>query len=200
MEPVVIPRPTLFLQPQRPMLSALAGVVLLGFTGLLPAPVEAGGRAGQAGRPKPFRFDRYEPKGFGISVFKPVPLKMRRLPKMRRGFTVFSGREPKTGTRFTLYALQGKRNRTALLTDVAALTGVPASQFLRVLARGAGRGFAWQEGYYGQPRAGHTVSALVLKHAKRPLVYVIVVEVAMGVATRYMSAFTKAYRGLKALP
>jgi len=163
-------------------------------------PARASGRAGAAGRPKPFTFDRFEPKGYAISVYKPKQMKLRATGKTRQGYREFSGRDPVTGTRFTLYARRAARTRAQLEADASRLTGIKAGHFLKLLARGASQGFAWQVGYYGQPKPGFTTSALVLRHAKRPIVYILVVSVSMAMATRYLGEFRKAYSGLKALP
>jgi hypothetical protein len=114
---------------------------------------------------------------------------------------VFTWREPWTRTSFQLFVKRKPRTEAALAKDAAALAGLKPGQLVKVLRRAKSQGFAWQVGYYGQPRPGKTVSVLLLRHGTKPIVYVLVMRVALAAeAVRHMAAFSKAYQGLKAKP
>lgn len=178
------------------LLLALAGAAALGLA-LSPSEAPAAGRATP---PVTFQWDRYAPKGSGISVLKPTSLKLAPRKAAVRGYRVHAGREPQTGTRLTLYVTSGKKTQAELEQDLYALTGQPAKAWLAVLQRGPTSGFSWQRALYRQSPTHQTQSALLLAHGTRPLSYIVLVEVDFTVGSRNAKMFDKAYRGLHAVP
>jgi hypothetical protein len=167
---------------------------MVGLLGLAP-PV--GARSKRAGA-KRLQWDRFAPKGLGISLTKPRTLKMKRLNKKRHGYVTYSGTERLTGTRFTLYVVRAKRTAARLTKDVPRLTGIAASKWLPALALGATRGFAFLHARISRSAAGLGTAALVARHGRRALSYVIVVQAPMAVAIRHLADFQKALRSMKA--
>jgi len=176
----------------RAVLSLAAAVALLGHT----APTQAGGKHAT---PKPFKWNRFTPKGLGISVVKPTTLKLKR-KSTKHGYLVYEGVDAITKTRLTLFVINHGRTADQLKKDVPRLTGIPASKWLPVLTLGATRGFAYMQGQISRHKPGYAASVVLARHQKRALSYVLMVNVHMGVAMTYASSFKKAFLGLKAVP
>jgi hypothetical protein len=161
--------------------------------------VAPGRAAAPAAPPVTFQFDRFEPKGLGISVLKPTGLALATRPDAH-GFKVFQGTEPQTRTQVTLFVVTAARSPEALAASLPALTGIPAKRWMAVESAGPTRGFAWQRGHVAVPRPGITTAALLLRHGQRDLSYVLVVETLLANTVRYSGFYQQAYTGLRALP
>ncbi|MFH2005481.1 MAG: hypothetical protein ABI333_02730 [bacterium] len=176
----------------RAALPIAAAALLLGGT----APARA---AGKHAGPKPFQWNRFAPKGLGISVVKPTTLTLKK-KTTRHGYLRYEGIEKITKTRFALFVIKSGRTADQLHKDVPRLTGIPTDKWLPVLALGATRGFAYLQAVISRHKPGTGSSVLLARHQKRALSYVLLVEAQMGVAVTYAAAFKKAFLGLKAIP
>ena len=174
----------------------LAGALATMATLALVFPAHAGGRG--TGR-KALTWNVFRPKGLGLQVAKPTTLKLQKV-KPKRGYLVFTGKDTVTGTKLTLYILRAGRTAAQLKADLPGLIGLSAATMLPLLSVGATRGFQWQQSLLHRPASGLATGVLLARHGKRALSYILVVTVHIGVATRYLRDFQKAYLGLKAIP